>query len=187
MRVPYVLSAQTSNIAGSVIARDGRIGTVLLKTNGTLSLAFRVVGLYPNDVWSGPRLSYTRFRCRGGFLAVTLGSDGTLFSTAQTVTGRSGVAHAAVTFAPARIATLRLPLRKQPDGTCRATFTVAPTAVPAQVERERPHVVRRHPVGGQARYRQSVEAVGRQAVEQRSDDRLRGLIAFLNLTASNFT
>ena len=134
VHVPYVLSARTSNIAGSVIARDGRIGTVLLKTNGTLSLAFRVVGLYPNDVWSGPRLSYTRFRCRGGFLAVTLGSDGTLFSTAQTVTGRSGVAHAAVTFAPARIATLRLPLRKQPDGTCRATFTVAPTAVPAQVE-----------------------------------------------------
>jgi glycosyltransferase involved in cell wall biosynthesis len=135
VRVPYVVAVERSHIAGNVIARDSSIGTVLLATDGTLRLAYQAKGLYPGDVWSGRTLSYTQFRCRGGILAVSLGSDGTLFSKRQTVSAVSGANHREVTFAPSKTATLRLPLQARSDGTCRATFSVTPTAIPAVVER----------------------------------------------------
>jgi glycosyltransferase involved in cell wall biosynthesis len=134
VEVKYVVTDRRSHIAGTVIGRDSRIGTVLLATDGTLRLAYLVTGLYPRDVWSGSTLSYTQFQCSGGTLAVTLGSDGTLFSKPQTVTGVSGSKSVSVSFAPTTTATLRLPLAAGVDGTCQATFNVRPTAVPAVVE-----------------------------------------------------
>jgi hypothetical protein len=135
VRARYVLAAERSLIAGDVLARDDRIGTVLERTNGTVSIAYRVAGLYPNDFWSGPRLTYTRFHCRGGTLTVTLGSDGSLFHRRQTVTARSGRITRAVTFTPNATPALSIPLQRSSDGTCRAAFGVARTAVPALVER----------------------------------------------------
>jgi hypothetical protein len=134
VNVKYVLTDRRSRIAGTVIARDSRIGTVLLATDGTLRLAYDVDGLYPGDVWSGSTLAYTQFHCNGGAVVVTLGSDGTLFSRPQTVTGVSGSDTVSAKFAPAKTATLRLPLKRGGDETCRAAFTVTPTAVPALVE-----------------------------------------------------
>jgi hypothetical protein len=130
----YALADEKSLLAGDVIARDPRIGMVLLRTNGTLSIADRVSGLYPNDFWSGRRLTYTRFHCAGGTLTAVLGSDGTLFNRRERVTAHSGGKSVAVTFAPTATTTLSVPLRPRRDGTCRAVFTVARTAVPALVE-----------------------------------------------------
>jgi hypothetical protein len=136
VRADYVLADEKSLLAGRVIARDERIGTVLLRTDGTLSIAYRVSGLYPNDVWSGPRVTYTRFHCGGGKLAVTLGSDASLFRHGQSVEARSGHRFAGVDFLSASgTAVLRLPLQRRADGTCRAMFTISPTEIPAAVER----------------------------------------------------
>jgi hypothetical protein len=136
VRVRYVLTAQGTRIAGNVIARDDYAGTELLRTNGTLSIAYKTAGLYPKDTWSGKRVRYTQYHCTGGTVAVSLLGDGSLLRQLQTVTGRSGNNVASVKFPPARPAPTVLKLRLQPagDGMCHAVFTVAHTAVPAAVE-----------------------------------------------------
>jgi hypothetical protein len=94
-----------------------------------MRIAYRIDGLYPNDTWSGKRVTYTRLHCRGGRLTVDLAGDATLFSGRQTVSaeGRS------VSFQPSQTASLTVPLRPGSDGTCRAVFTVTRTAIPALV------------------------------------------------------
>jgi glycosyltransferase involved in cell wall biosynthesis len=134
VHTPYVLADEKSLLAGDVVARDPRIGTVLLRTNGTLSIAYSVSGLYPNDFWSGRHLTYERFHCAGGTLTTTLGSDGSLFRKPQTVTARSGGKSVSVTFSPNTTAALAVPLRRSSVGTCRVAFTVSHTAVPALIE-----------------------------------------------------
>jgi hypothetical protein len=96
----------------------------LRRTDGFVRIGHRVEGLYPNDTWSGKRVTYTRLRCTGGSVTAALERDPNLISGPQTVrsNGRS------VTFA-ADTASLTVPLKPQ-DGVCRATFTVTPTAVP---------------------------------------------------------
>jgi glycosyltransferase involved in cell wall biosynthesis len=121
----YVLSEDSVPLAGDVVARDERKGMVLLRTDGFVRIGYRVRGLYPNDTWSGPRLTYTRLRCIGGSVTAELASDANLFTRPQTVSagGKS------VTFGPSETASLTVPLRAR-DGVCRAVFTVTPTAVP---------------------------------------------------------
>src|SRR5439155_5832412 len=101
-------------------------GMVLRRTDGLVRIGFRTSGLYPDDVWSGPRVTYTRLRCTGGRVTATITSDVNLFAVPQTVRaeGRS------VTFRPAQTVNLAVPLRPK-AGVCRAVFTVTPTAIPA--------------------------------------------------------
>jgi hypothetical protein len=99
---------------------------VLRRTeDGLVAIAYRLRGTYP-DGWSGPRVTYTRPRCRGGSVTAVVASDDKLFSRAQTVSaaGRS------VTFAPSTVGHLTVPLQPR-AGVCRVMFTVSPTAVPA--------------------------------------------------------
>ncbi len=130
----YVLASATSLLAGRVLGRDELIGNVLLETNGTLSIAYHVAGIYPNDTWSGRRVTYTRYHCSGGRVVATLGSDASLFHAPQTVTARSGSASSKVTFSPRSNVSLSVPLQPNVDGTCSAAFDVSHTAVPAFVE-----------------------------------------------------
>ena len=129
LRHEYVLSDETVPLAGPVVAGDTRRGMVLRRTGGLVGIASRVTGLSP-DSWSGRQVTYTRLRCAGGGVTVSVASDPRLFSRRQTVSssGRS------VAFAPSESADLTVPLRPR-NGVCRAVFTVAPTAVPALVER----------------------------------------------------
>jgi glycosyltransferase involved in cell wall biosynthesis len=124
VRHPYVLSEEAVPLAGTVVARDERRGMALRRTDGFVRIGHRVAGLYPNDTWSGERVTYTRLRCPGGSVTALLERDPNLIGRAQTVraNGRS------VTFASNR-ARLTVPLRAQ-NGVCRAVFTVTPTAVP---------------------------------------------------------
>jgi hypothetical protein len=103
---------------------------VLRKTDGLVRIGYRVNGIYPNDTWSGPRVTYTRLRCRGGSVTTELASDANLFSRPQTVSagGRR------VTFDPSESAHLTVPLRPR-NGVCRVVFTVTPTAVPGGADR----------------------------------------------------
>jgi hypothetical protein len=123
----YVLADHRVHLAGRVVAADTGTGTVLRRPDGPLRIAYRIDGLYPDDTWSGPRVTYTRLQCRGGRLAVDVTSDTALFESAQTVS----VEGRRVMFRPSQTRTIVVPLHRGPDGSCRAVFTVAPTAIPA--------------------------------------------------------
>jgi hypothetical protein len=129
VRHAYVLSEDGVPLAGDVVARDTRKGMVLLRTDGLVRIGYRVAGLYPNDTWSGPRVTYTRLRCTGGTVTAQFTSDANLFSRPQTVRAEGK----SVTFRPAQTATLTVPLRVR-NGVCRAVFTVTPTAVPGSAD-----------------------------------------------------
>jgi hypothetical protein len=127
VRSRYVLTDTSVPLAGKVIGRDEVRGIVLLRTDGTLGIAYRTSGIYP-DGWSGRSVTYTRLRCRGGSVTAVVASDNKLFTRPQTVSaGRRKV-----TFAPSDVGRLTVPLRPQ-NGVCRVTFTVSPTAIPAVV------------------------------------------------------
>jgi hypothetical protein len=129
VRAKYVLTDGAEPLAGTVIGRDEVRGTVLRRTHdGLVAIASGVSGLY-QDGWSGPRVTYTRLRCRGGTVTAAIASDNKLFTRPQTVTaGRRSV-----TFAPTDVGRLTVPLIPH-EGVCRVVFAVRPTAVPALVE-----------------------------------------------------
>jgi hypothetical protein len=129
VRHPYVLSEEGVPLAGAVVARDKLKGMALRRTDGLVRIGYRVQGLYPNDTWSGKRVTYTRLRCTGGSVTAQLKRDPNLTSRPQTVgsEGRS------VTFQTNDEATLTIPLHAR-NGVCRAVFTVAPTAVPGPAD-----------------------------------------------------
>lgn len=129
----YLLADGSLTPDGRVVARDDPLGTTLWRIGGEVVSTTTVRGLYPNDTWSGAEVVWTRRRCRGGELRVSLSSDPSLFRAPQTVAAFvHGREAARLRLAPAGRAVLRVPL---PDGeeTCLVRFRVRPTAVPAQV------------------------------------------------------
>jgi hypothetical protein len=131
VRARYVLTEDVISPDGVVVARDPGIGVTLWRVSGPLiATATKVEGLYPGDTWSGSTVTWTRERCRGGTLTVSLASDPQLFDDDQVVT--ASVAGEVVR--RARIAptgTARLRIEPKPNrGTCRVVFRVARTKVP---------------------------------------------------------
>jgi hypothetical protein len=126
IRARYALTDGSVELEGKVLAQDPRKGMLLYRVQGPLRQVSRVEGLYPQDTWSGPSVTYTRLDCRGGSVAVLLQSDPSLFDTAQIVRaeGRS------VAVPPSGSRVLRVPLRPR-DGVCKARFEVGRTVVPA--------------------------------------------------------
>jgi hypothetical protein len=126
--VQYVLGR---DVVGKPVAADPQIGVTLYRVDGPLVLAaVRVTGLYPDDTWSGRRVTYTRSHCAAGSLTVSLGSDASLFTTDQTVVAREhgrvvGSAHVP----PSATTQLVVPLHPR-GGTCAVDFTVGRTRVP---------------------------------------------------------
>jgi hypothetical protein len=133
VRARYVLTDETVPLAGRVLARDRPKGMVLLESGGVLRATQLVDGLYPGDTWSGRTAVYTRLRCSGGRVAVELVGDGQLFPDGQAVLARGGARTVSGRVEPSAPTTLVVPLRRGPDGRCRVTFTVTPTAVPARM------------------------------------------------------
>jgi hypothetical protein len=123
----YALVDGSLDLEGTVVAEDEQVGLRLYRVAGPLVAPVRVTGLY-GDSWSGRSVTYRRRDCSGGLLAVTLGSDPSLFRGPQTVTagGRRAVVQ------PAGPATLTVPLRPDAGGVCSVRFDVARTAVPAR-------------------------------------------------------
>jgi hypothetical protein len=130
---PYALTDRTVSLDGEVVARNRVPGSVLLRTDGQLRLSHTVDGVYP-DSWSGPTVTYTRFRCRGGEVVATVQSDGGLFREPQVVTATAAGGRT-VRFTVPVGATRRLAVPLAPQrSTCVVSFAVSPTAVPAQVQ-----------------------------------------------------
>lgn len=141
IRAPYALLDGSVTPDGEVVARDELLGTTLWRLQGPLSSTTKVTGLYPNDTWSGPEVTWTRLRCAPGELAVSLRSDPSLFTEPQRVTATTvaagadttGLGAVAVTLQPDGRATLPIRVAPGRDATCTVRFTVDPTAVPAEV------------------------------------------------------
>ena len=133
VRVPYALLDGSVTPDGVVVARDTQLGTAVWRLTGPLSSRTTVTGLYADGNWSGPLVTWRLLRCSAGTLTVLLHSDPTLFTGRQTVTAVSGTRRAAVRFRPVDHATLRIGVVPDRDRTCTVRFTVAPTAVPAEV------------------------------------------------------
>jgi hypothetical protein len=125
VRARYVLTDESVPLAGDVIARDRPKGIVLVRSASPLRETQLVRGLYP-DTWSGPRVTYRRYHCRGGRVAALVQSDGHLFRRAQIVSS-GGVR---VRVPPGAHRTITAPLRG-----CEASFAVSPTKVPGKDDR----------------------------------------------------
>jgi hypothetical protein len=132
-RVRYAVSYV--DIAGTRLARDAQIGLALYRVDGPMVVLTRVRGLYPNDSWAGRTVTYRRVRCRGGSLAVKLGTDEKLFDAVQVVTATSGGRVVATgRIAPAEQPVLTVPLHPDSSGSCTVTFTARSLRVPAKVQ-----------------------------------------------------
>ena len=135
VRDRYLLADSSFEPDGTPIARDKGWGVTLWRVNPPLLTPVRIRGLYPSDTWSGRRVTYLRRRCEPGRLSVSLSSDPSLFLEPQTVVARSnGATVGRVLLDPRGAAVLSVPVSPA-RGTkeCRVTYTVTPTAVPAEV------------------------------------------------------
>jgi hypothetical protein len=119
------------DVVGKIIASDPQIGVNLYRVDGPLVVAVtRVRGLYPNDTWSGRRVTYERTHCTGGTLTVQLMTDSALYTSAQTVVAREhGSIVGRASIPPTATTQLVVPLRSR-SGTCSVEFDVARTLVP---------------------------------------------------------
>jgi 4-amino-4-deoxy-L-arabinose transferase-like glycosyltransferase len=135
VRDEYLLADSSFEPDGARVARDKGWGVTLWRVTTPLVSAVRIDGLYPNDTWSGPRVTYTRRRCAGGRLSVSLSSDPSLFLEPQRVAARSnGRIVGAVRLRPEGSAILSVPVAPVPGtADCRVVYTLTPTAVPSEV------------------------------------------------------
>jgi len=128
VNVQYVLG---QDVVGQIVASDTQIRVNLYRVDGPLVIAVtRVHGLYPNDTWSGRRVTYSRSHCAGGTLTVQLATDGALYTSAQTVAAREhGSVVGGASIPPTATTQLVVPLHSR-GGTCSVEFDVARTLVP---------------------------------------------------------
>jgi hypothetical protein len=127
----YLLTDGALTPDGSVVALDDT-GETLWRLRGPLFSTTSVRGLYPHDSWSGKHVVWTRRRCRGGSLRVTLHSGPELFRGPNTVVAESGLRRLSVSVPRIGLASLRIPLPAD-TATCVVRFTVAKTLVPRVV------------------------------------------------------
>jgi Dolichyl-phosphate-mannose-protein mannosyltransferase len=135
VRDRYLLADSSFEPDGRALARDKKWGITLWRVRPPLVSASLITGLYPNDTWSGPRVTYTRRRCQPGRLTISLASDDRLFLEPQTVVARSNghVVGRARLRGNGQVA-LSVPVAREPGTTdCGIVYTVSPTAVPAEV------------------------------------------------------
>jgi dolichyl-phosphate-mannose-protein mannosyltransferase len=131
-----VLTDTSTPVLGRRIAADEKKGLVLVRVDGPLRAAEITRGVYP-DSWIESRATFRRFACRGGTLAVVLGSDVHLFTKPQLVEAAvAGRVVETVRVPPGDDVTLRLRLRPR-DGVCDVALRVPHTKVPGPSDRRR--------------------------------------------------
>jgi hypothetical protein len=135
VRDEYLLADSSFEPDGERMAQDKGWGVTLWRVKTPLVSAVRIEGLYPNDTWSGPKVTYTRRRCAPGRLSVSLSSDPSLFLEPQRIVARSnGKVVGKVRLQPEGRAVLSVPVTPVPGTTdCRVAYTVTPTAIPEEV------------------------------------------------------
>jgi hypothetical protein len=134
-RVTYAVSYV--DIAGTPLARDAQLGLALYRVDGPLVVLTRVTGVFP-DTWGGRVVTYRRVHCTGGAIAVRVGTDEHLFSSAQTVAvTEGGRLVRTIVVPPAEQPITRVPLRPDANATCTVRFTAARTRVPGHGDTRR--------------------------------------------------
>jgi hypothetical protein len=124
-----------TDIAGKPVARDRQIGLTVFRVNGPLVILTRVSGLYVGDTWAARTVTYRRFQCSGGRLAVRLGTDEHLYRTVQLVTAsEGGRVVGRIGVPPTEQPTLVVPLRPDAHGRCLVRFAISKVRVPALVQ-----------------------------------------------------
>ena len=126
--VPFVLTDGSAELVGDVVAKDGPRNILLYRVDRPLRQAAVVEGLHPADTWSGPSVTYTRFACDGGTVAVALQSDVALYQEPSRVRVL-GTKVSATVPPDGRAHVLVAPL-KSARGRCLARFAISPTRVP---------------------------------------------------------
>ena len=124
--VPFVLTDASVELVGDVVASDPGRNVVLYAVDPPLRQAALVEGLHPADTWSGPSVTYTRFDCEGGTVAVSLQGDRTFNREPSTV--RAG-GRAFTVPADGRPHVVTVPLVSR-NGRCAIRFSVSPVLVP---------------------------------------------------------
>jgi len=127
VRTRYVLADSFIDPDGVRVADDPQLGVTVWRLHGPLFQTTTVRGVYP-DRWSGSQVTWTRRRCRGGKLRVTLYSDPNFYAP-TTVRADGGAGRVSVSVARSGSTALRVPL---PAGaaTCVVRFGVSPVRVP---------------------------------------------------------
>ncbi len=135
VRDEFLLADSSFEPDGESLARDAGWGITLWKVEPPLVAASHIEGLYENDTWSGPEVTYVRRRCEPGRLTVELSSDANLFLEPQTIVARSnGKVLGRVRLQPEGRAVLSVPVAPPAGSTeCRVVYTVTPTAVPSEI------------------------------------------------------
>ena len=130
-RAPYALADTSLLVKGHVIRRDKPLGMVLYKTDGSLNLTGRLIGIYP-DRWSSSTASFVAYDCDGGRLRLRLAGEPRLHPGPVTVIASSGGRRTAKLVVPSGLAShpYTIPLVSS-GGACQVDFVVSPTAVPA--------------------------------------------------------
>ncbi len=125
--VSHVLTDATGEFGGTVVGEDGIKRLVLYRVDGPLRQLAFVDGLYPQDTWSGKRVTYTRHACTGGELEVEVQSDSALFDKPYFLVARvGGKVIGRVLIDPLRAKqVLRVPLESK-NGKCVVEFEVEP-------------------------------------------------------------
>jgi hypothetical protein len=126
----YALTDDAVPLAGTVVARDDPKHMELLRVDGPLRVTQLVEGVYP-DTWSERQVHYTRLRCSGGSVSVTVSSDPHLFHRPQTLRAIS-TRLLRFRLLPTQVRTVRVPLLPVADRRCVADFDVTPVATPGK-------------------------------------------------------
>jgi hypothetical protein len=128
----YLLTTTALPLDEPRVTVDQVKGLAVYRLVRPLGLAYATSGIY-GDGWSGPTAAYTRYRCDGGMLRVTVQSDGRLLHRPSTVAASSDAADVVARVGSGRTRTFAVPLAAR-HGRCVVRFRVSPLAVPAQVE-----------------------------------------------------
>jgi Dolichyl-phosphate-mannose-protein mannosyltransferase len=132
VRPRYVLTDGPIQPDGVRVARDAALDLTVWRLHGPLFQTTTVTGVYA-DLWSGPRVTWTRRRCRGGELRVSLYSDPHFF-VPTTVRADGGAGGVSVRVARLGLTSLRVSLPSA-AAKCVVRFDISPVRVPKTVSR----------------------------------------------------
>jgi glycosyltransferase involved in cell wall biosynthesis len=130
----YVLAPTGVDVRGRRIAADPGKNLVLYRVNPPARTTTTITGLYPEPAnpWSNAHPVWTRYRCRGGSLTVTVFSDQNLFERQVQTVQVTGTTPATTLRVPSTTSglTFRFPLTPR-DGVCRVAFSISPARIPS--------------------------------------------------------
>jgi 4-amino-4-deoxy-L-arabinose transferase-like glycosyltransferase len=119
----YALSDEFAVTVGPKLGAAGPL--TLRQLPGELQLRTFIEGLHQFSPWSGRHVTYTRWDCRGGSVAVTMASDPAIFLSPKTVVVRLAGSTTRVTVRPDQPVATRFRLVPAGD-VCRLAFTITP-------------------------------------------------------------